>query len=170
MCPFDRILFYCRCRLTAQNAIDKDYVGLCVLLTVSFYCRCRLTAQNAIDKDYVGLCVLSIFQQALIFWPSTKFKLYNAFQSKCCKIVEKEIEFWQNVYCDSHSSLGGVYLCLLSLFLLRYGCDLVQRVSLYRSADKSLARSGRKQANVSVRMACITFGALHVLSILQGCW
>ena len=31
---------------------------------------------------------------------------------------------------------------------------------IYRSADKSIARSGRKQANVSVRMACISFGAL----------
>ena len=30
----------------------------------------------------------------------------------------------------------------------------------YRGADKSLARSGRKQANVSVRMALISFGAL----------
>jgi len=32
--------------------------------------------------------------------------------------------------------------------------------SLYRGADKSLARPGRKQANVSDRMACISFGAL----------
>jgi hypothetical protein len=31
---------------------------------------------------------------------------------------------------------------------------------LYRGADKSLARPGRKQANVSVRMTWISFGAL----------
>ena len=31
---------------------------------------------------------------------------------------------------------------------------------IYRDADKSLARPGRKQANVSVRMAWISFGAL----------
>ena len=31
---------------------------------------------------------------------------------------------------------------------------------MYRGADKSLARPGRKQANVSVRMASISFGAL----------
>ena len=31
---------------------------------------------------------------------------------------------------------------------------------LYRGADKSLARPGRKQANVSVRMASISFGVL----------
>ena len=30
----------------------------------------------------------------------------------------------------------------------------------YRCADESLARPGRKQANVSVRMACIPFCAL----------
>ena len=41
---------------------------------------------------------------------------------------------------------------------------------IYSGADKSLARPGRKQANDSVRMAWISFGALHVLSILQGCW
>ena len=33
-------------------------------------------------------------------------------------------------------------------------------VTLYRGADKSLTRPGRKQANVSVRMAWISFGAL----------
>ena len=38
----------------------------------------------------------------------------------------------------------------------------------YRGADRSLARPGRKQANVSVRMAWISFSTLHVLSILQG--
>jgi len=31
---------------------------------------------------------------------------------------------------------------------------------MYMDADKSLARTGRKQANVSVRMAWISFGAL----------
>ena len=34
------------------------------------------------------------------------------------------------------------------------------QIILYRGADKSLARPGRKQANVSVRMAWISFGAL----------
>jgi len=32
--------------------------------------------------------------------------------------------------------------------------------TFYKGADKSLARPGRKQANVSVRMAWISFGAL----------
>jgi len=36
----------------------------------------------------------------------------------------------------------------------------VSTSTLYRGADKSLARPGRKQANVSVRMAWISFGAL----------
>jgi len=38
----------------------------------------------------------------------------------------------------------------------------------YRGADKSLARPGRKQANVSVRMAWISFGILRVLRIYRG--
>ena len=33
-------------------------------------------------------------------------------------------------------------------------------LTIYRGADKSLGRPGRKQANVSVRMAWISFGAL----------
>jgi hypothetical protein len=33
-------------------------------------------------------------------------------------------------------------------------------IHLYRGADKSLARPGRKQANVSVRMESISLGAL----------
>jgi len=37
---------------------------------------------------------------------------------------------------------------------------LPPKCSVYRGADKSLARPGRKQANVSVRMAWISFGAL----------
>jgi len=36
----------------------------------------------------------------------------------------------------------------------------VQVGGTYRGADKSLARPGRKQANVFVRMAWISFGAL----------
>jgi hypothetical protein len=35
-----------------------------------------------------------------------------------------------------------------------------QWTHIYRGADKSLARPGRKQANISVRMAWISFGAL----------
>jgi hypothetical protein len=37
---------------------------------------------------------------------------------------------------------------------------IIFRELLYRGADKSLARPGRKQANVSVRIAWISFGAL----------
>jgi len=37
--------------------------------------------------------------------------------------------------------------------------DVVE-IALYRGADKSLAQPGRKQANVSVRMASISFRRL----------
>ena len=40
------------------------------------------------------------------------------------------------------------------------GGTLALRIVIYRVADKSSARPGRKQANVSVRMAWIAFGAL----------
>ena len=46
-------------------------------------------------------------------------------------------------------------------FFFRKSCHLRVRVEkYYRGADKSLARPGMKQANVSVRMAWISFGAL----------
>jgi len=41
-----------------------------------------------------------------------------------------------------------------------YSCWMKQCVSIYRVVDTSLAQPGRKQANVSVRMAWISFGAL----------
>jgi len=44
--------------------------------------------------------------------------------------------------------------------LKRSSLRIVTFCCLYRGADKSLARPGRKQANVSVRMAWISFGAL----------
>jgi len=39
----------------------------------------------------------------------------------------------------------------------------------YRDADKSLARAGRNQANVSVRTAWISFGALHCRQLASRC-
>ena len=43
---------------------------------------------------------------------------------------------------------------------LDFKAEVTSCTSLYRGADKSLARPGRKQANVCVRMAWISFGAL----------
>jgi len=45
-------------------------------------------------------------------------------------------------------------------FLVHKGMHALLRYSLYRGAYKSLARPGRKQANVSVRMVCISLGTL----------
>jgi hypothetical protein len=42
-------------------------------------------------------------------------------------------------------------------------------LQIYRSADKSLARPGRKQANVSVRMAWISFGPLPWWQLMSRC-
>ena len=45
--------------------------------------------------------------------------------------------------------------------LNRQACPNTNSKPMYRGVDKSLARPGRKQANVSVRMASISFGVLH---------
>jgi len=56
------------------------------------------------------------------------------------------------------ASTGLISWELYSMF---FNCiSLCALGGLYRRADKSLARPGRKQANVSVRMAWISFGAL----------
>jgi len=41
------------------------------------------------------------------------------------------------------------------------GSDYEVCLKGYRDADKSLARTGRKQANVSVRMVLICFSVVH---------
>jgi len=53
------------------------------------------------------------------------------------------------------------FTLILRLFVsVRNEYLLSSSVKVYRCADKSLARPGRKQANVSVRMPWISFGAL----------
>ena len=49
--------------------------------------------------------------------------------------------------------------CILLVVLCEYIRD-ARTYECYRGADKSLARPGRKQGNISVRMAWISFGAL----------
>ena len=56
------------------------------------------------------------------------------------------------IHNSTRSKVTVQYFCWISTFQL-----LIQ---LYRGADKSLARPGMKQANVYVRMAWISFGAL----------
>ena len=46
------------------------------------------------------------------------------------------------------------------LAFLKHMLAVTVKGSEYRGADKFLARPGKKQANVSVRMARISFGAL----------
>jgi len=48
----------------------------------------------------------------------------------------------------------------LCIKLVNYWEWLISQLFYYRGADKSLAKPGRKQGNVSVRMARISFGAL----------
>ena len=57
---------------------------------------------------------------------------------------------WTNIRIDSHFSNSKV----MEVFLFTGNLSLLTTYqTLYRGADKSLAQPGRKQANVSVRMA-----------------
>ena len=69
-----------------------------------------------------------------------------------------------NYFCQQWvgtDSFISPYLCESSAWVDWGGWGGVQSFAyLYMGAEKSLARPGRKQANVSVRMAWISFGAL----------
>ena len=68
------------------------------------------------------------------------------------------LEILHRIVCTFLSTRYTVRVtCLTSSRFLLFGH---RDRRLYRGADKSLARPGRKQANVSVRMAWISFGAL----------
>jgi len=60
--------------------------------------------------------------------------------------------------CITYTSLWPHY-CGLQFYVFRNTAQACIWTNIWRD-DKSLARSGRKQANVSVRMAWISFGAL----------
>ena len=83
-------------------------------------------------------------------------------------IVIKGGGWWEWKICImeriADSSVNSLLVwCLLVALILQLCRSMNQFVlqSEHRGADKSLARSGRKQANVSVRMAWISFGALQ---------
>ena len=60
--------------------------------------------------------------------------------------------------CPSHTFLIFLHACYMSC--PSYSSRFNYHNNIYGGADKSLSRPGRKQANVSVRMAWISFGAL----------
>ena len=64
------------------------------------------------------------------------------------------MNFTFTVYCQ----INYHYLFLWSHLMMDLGAEICCK---YRGADKSLALPGRKQANVSVRMTWISFGALQ---------
>jgi len=91
-----------------------------------------------------------------------KHKNVNAF---CCPLLynRENSKKLRNLLHTLASKAVNVTWCWHMAFLLACGngknhtpkCKL-----MYRGADKSLARLGRKQANVSVRMAWISFSTL----------
>ena len=68
---------------------------------------------------------------------------------KCMALLLHHV--WEDAGSFSVQRLG--ILCAES-------CHLIQFLQAYRGADKSVAWPGRKQANVSLRMAWISFGSL----------
>jgi len=68
----------------------------------------------------------------------------------------------KNIRCFKMWQIISLSISNVSLSISQQMIGSGQRIlgGIYRGADKSLARPGRKEAKVSVRMACISFGAL----------
>ena len=64
--------------------------------------------------------------------------------------------------CPLHISAqnSNISICKVLWMVFFERVRKIAKSDYYRSADKSLARPGRKQGNVSVRMAWISFGTL----------
>jgi len=94
--------------------------------------------------------------------------------NECASYDQCQLSTILRIPAETPVPLTAVYCCHLLGDLHNYSvplpCKPYLRIFWYftqdrlfvlnRGADKSLARPGRKQANVSVRMACISFGAL----------
>ena len=76
-------------------------------------------------------------------------QMVNMFTALCIKKTE--------VHCPCHKSLK---LVPISWHVNPLQNAILHVRNKYRGADKSLVRPGRKQANISVRMGWICFGAL----------
>ena len=70
---------------------------------------------------------------------------------------------------NAYLSSGTLYLRVCTIYR-RNAIVLREHDKFYRGADKSIARQGRKQANVSVRMAWISFVALPCRGKKKTTW
>jgi len=105
-----------------------------------------------------------------VLWPvpEAAVTVFNTPDDGCCDTRNMLSSFAVNKYLHTVAS-GWIFIHInyakFALFFhpsviwLCFGWDLTYML-VYRGADKSLARPGRKQANVSVSMAWISFGAL----------
>ena len=84
----------------------------------------------------------------------------SATPKECLQLSRRAVE---QLDCTAPSFRSSIYInriCLIACSVLCCVVPFWVFVCLFRSANKSLARTGRKQAHVSVRMAWISFGAL----------
>jgi hypothetical protein len=91
-----------------------------------------------------------VIQYVMLGRPSGRFfwwafyKKKNSTNPACLLTIQRKVSYrWK------YAHIEHIWQLTSSFRLWEYG-----------GADKSLARPGKKQTNVSVRMACISFGAL----------
>jgi len=119
------------CRNSVPRAYRHELASLAITVLTAF--RRRTTdAFLCRTVDLIPLCPVSIVENAIS--PVLIVQDFIAFVSGCCQF---------SLMCRCLTCRNRISGCMF-----------------YSGADKSLARPGRKQTNASVRMACISFGAL----------
>ena len=100
-------------------------------------------------------CCLKLRQRS---WEIMRLRMVCLSLKHGMNFVLRKWEPWYSNCAILMVAINGFHKCCASTNT--WPCNEVSALSKYRGADKSLARPGRKQANVSVRMAWISFGAL----------
>jgi len=97
------------------------------------------------------------------FFPRRSYRLWENVEkySRAGQATDNNTVHAQCMLMPKATNTHSQYVILMAILLQQW---LHERASMlrciYRGADKSLARPGRKQASVSVRMPWISFGAL----------
>jgi len=100
-------------------------------------------------------CYLKLRQRS---WEIMRLRMVCLSRKHGMNFVLRKWEIWYSNYAILMVAINGFHKCSASTNT--WPCNEFSALSKYRGADNSLAWPGRKQTNVSVRMAWIYFGAL----------
>jgi len=143
--------------------------------TFQFVAQCLTQLRHRVPN----VCDSTSNNRSHIVWDGSYvqcLRLISAVIQVCLARYSSDVlPYFEEVHYQLAHGLDRVYLCHLS-GALQHLCRQTSpgQIYRYRGADKSLARRGRKQANLSVRMAWISFGTLpcrkNWWQLASRCW